>query len=142
MRMQMSEEQQRDLADRERQAKSLAAAGMVAETVGRTASHNGHYGSLMNPPPILATGNEEGFGQISPTRVGVMTSVNWGSPEVDVTLEDMEMDFANLFDPVHEMESMQTEGSGWPGTDVSISPTPVTQQQIQHAFVENKDPVT
>jgi len=31
-----------------------------------------------------------------------------------LTLEEMEMDFANLFDPNVEWENMQTEGSGWP----------------------------
>jgi hypothetical protein len=30
------------------------------------------------------------------------------------TLEEMEMDFAKLFDPAMEWQSMQTEGSGWP----------------------------
>jgi hypothetical protein len=30
------------------------------------------------------------------------------------TLEDMELDFAKLFDPQQEVNSMQTEGSGWP----------------------------
>ena len=31
-----------------------------------------------------------------------------------LTLEEMEMDFAKLFDPNVEWENMQTEGSGWP----------------------------
>lgn len=123
-RMRMSAEQQRDLADRERQAKSLAAAGMVAETVGR------HPGAMYGPPALASSTD-------APTAVtsfnGITDSNNWGMPEVDATMDDMEMDFAKLFDPAHEMESMQTEGSGWPGTSdgngTSISPTPVGTHQ-------------
>jgi len=33
---------------------------------------------------------------------------------VPLTLDEMEMDFAKLFDPNVEWENMQTEGSGWP----------------------------
>lgn len=131
-RMHMSPEQQQDLADRERQAKSLAAAGMVAETVGR----GNHPGALYGPPSLASSGSAPaaatGF-------YGIMDSNNWGMPEIDASLEDMEMDFANLFDPAHEMESMQTEGSGWPGTDDtnnSISPTPVGARQ--HLYPANE----
>lgn len=121
-RAHMSPEQQRDLADRERQAKSLAAAGMVAETVGRG---NAAYPGAMYGPPTLAPADAvpsatSGFN-------GIMDSNYWGM-DVDASLEDMEMDFAKLFDPAHEMESMQTEGSGWPGTEgngSSISPSPL-----------------
>jgi hypothetical protein len=49
-------------------------------------------------------------------------------PDIDPGLEDMEMDFAMLFDPAHELESMQTLGSGWPGTEMSVSPSPVGTQ--------------
>ena len=124
-RMNMSPEQQRDLADRERQAQSLAAAGMVAETVGR-----GSHAGAMNGPPALPTATSD----LSSGNVvgGVLDSHNWGMPDTDATLEDMEMDFANLFDPAHEMESMQTEGSGWPlmGNEngTSMSPTPAGTQ--------------
>lgn len=124
-RMMMSAQQQQDLADRERQAKSLAAAGMVAETVGR-ANHPG----VIYGPPSLATDNGEPT--VATGFNGIMDSNNWGMiPDMDATLEDMELDFAKLFDPAHEMESMQTEGSGWPGTGdaaSSISPTPVGAQ--------------
>lgn len=124
-RINMSAQQQQDLADRERQAKSLAAAGMVAETVGR-ANHPG----VIYGPPSLATDNGEPT--VATGFNGIMDSNNWGMmPDMDATLEDMELDFAKLFDPAHEMESMQTEGSGWPGTGdaaSSISPTPVGAQ--------------
>lgn len=109
-RMMMSPEQQRDLADRERQAKSLAAAGMVAETVGQRT----HPGMMYGAPTLAPVSNAP---DVATSFNGVMDSNSWGMPDVDATLEDMEMDFAKLFDPIHEMESMQTEGSGWPGTD-------------------------
>jgi hypothetical protein len=107
--MQMSEEQQRDFADRERQAKSLAAAGLVAETVGRSQVHL----KGLHPPPALASS-----GHMSHHN-GVMDATDWGIPDIDPGLEDMEMDFAMLFDPARESESMHTQGSGWPGTDLS-----------------------
>jgi hypothetical protein len=115
--MNMSQEQQRDLADRERQAKALAAAGLVAETVGRSQG-NGHLLGL-HPPPALALSG----GPTSP-RNGVMDSNHWGMPDIDDCLQDIEMDFAMLFDPAHELESMQTQGSGWPSIETSESPAP------------------
>ena len=39
--------------------------------------------------------------------------------ETVLTLEEMEMDFAHLFDPNVEWENMQTEGSGWPLVNVA-----------------------
>jgi len=39
------------------------------------------------------------------------------------TMEDMELDFAKLFDPLHEVHSMQTEGSGWPTSSSSVTNT-------------------
>lgn len=121
--MKMSREQQRDIADRERQAKSLAAAGLVAETVDRSQGIV-HLGG-MHPPPTLMSGGGEG--QASP-RAGITDASGWGIPDIDHGLEDMEMDFAMLFDPAHELESMQTLGSGWPGTEMSVSPSPVGTQ--------------
>ena len=121
--MNMSHEQQRDFADRERQAKSLAAAGLVAETVDRSQGI-GHLGGLYPPPTLTSNGDER---SASP-RAGIMDASNWGMPDIDYGLDDMEMDFAMLFDPAHELESMQTVGSGWPGTEVSVSPSQVGTQ--------------
>jgi len=56
-----------------------------------------------------------------------MDGINWSSsgnapdtaaadPLVIGPIDDIEMDFAKLFDPAHEQASMQTEGSGWPRT--------------------------
>ena len=44
----------------------------------------------------------------------------------DSAMEDMEMDFAKLFDPQYEMTRMQTEGSGWPTTSTSNYATTTT----------------
>eukprot|EP01083_Nonionella_stella_P239708 838720_1 len=108
---------QQDAQDRERQAKALSEAGMAAEMAG------------LHPPPIL--GNPTLGGRVSsPTARGKsaihVTSINPGPTEAwhaeahdtgeqpSLTLEEMETDFATLFDPNVELESMQTEGSGWP----------------------------
>eukprot|EP00978_Attheya_sp_CCMP212_P006072 scaffold13659_cov54-Attheya_sp.AAC.3 len=142
---------QQDLVDRERQASSLAAAGMVAETVSRSRSygsldyHNhsnqGGNGSAMSSPlrhvsssqGPLASQPELGplTSTLSPGGTHVTNIIHgtnnthnntddgWGNM-MDLggcfnnTLEDMELDFAKLFDPQQEVNSMQTEGSGWP----------------------------
>ena len=36
-----------------------------------------------------------------------------------VTIDDMDLDFAKLFDPENELAGMQTEGSGWPSADAN-----------------------
>jgi hypothetical protein len=38
-------------------------------------------------------------------------------------LDDMDMDFASLFDPANEAASMETEGSGWPNVGKSAAST-------------------
>jgi len=109
---------QQDAQDRERQARALSEAGMAAERAG------------LHPPPIL--GNPTFGGHVSsPTGRGksaihVSTTEAWhadaqtdGQPSL--TLEEMETDFATLFDPNVELESMQTEGSGWPQMDPAQS---------------------
>jgi len=102
---------QQDAQDRERQARALSEAGMAAERAG------------LHPPPILGNPTFGGHAS-SPTGRGksaihVSTTETWhadaqtgGQPSL--TLEEMETDFATLFDPNVELESMQTEGSGWP----------------------------
>lgn len=119
---------QQDAHDRERQAQALAAAGLAAEESGASA---GQESVGLYPPPTL--GNPSS-GIAHPTGVsgGVHISAshpgsamdNWynlgqpnpeGGPVAEpLTLEEMEMDFAKLFDPNVEWENMQTEGSGWP----------------------------
>ena len=36
-----------------------------------------------------------------------------------VTIDDMDLDFAKLFDPENELAGMHTEGSGWPSADAN-----------------------
>lgn len=90
----LTPEQQQDIADREKQASSLAEAGLVADAV----SHLPHPGA---PDATTAA---------APTMEGT----NWGLMDTD--LGDMEMDFAKMFDQAVELESMAA-GEGWPATN-------------------------
>lgn len=110
---------QDDLADRERQASSLAAAGMVAETV-----HPPQGVGLMAPPmlapPMMAPPLPAG----TTTPPTTMDGFNWSLQDElgggGGTMDDIEMDFAKLFDPAHEEANMQTgEGNGWPAATAS-----------------------
>lgn len=107
---------QEDLADRERQASSLAAAGMVAESVNYSrpvqGTNNHHYGLQAPPalgmaaPPVNAEETE-------------MDGINWNMLELGNTnLDDLDMDFATLFDPANEAASvsMQNQSGGWSST--------------------------
>jgi hypothetical protein len=51
--------------------------------------------------------------------------INWGIMDFSgggaSTVDDLDLDFAKLFDPAHELESMLTEGSGWPASNLSSS---------------------
>jgi hypothetical protein len=117
-------EQQRkvneDLADRERQASALAAAGMVAESV-RLAQPVGtapatNFG--LQPPPQLV------MAPLAPIQASEVDSINWSMMELgSPRLDDLDMDFAALFDPIHEIERMHTEGSGWPSSGAGAGPT-------------------
>ena len=116
---------QADLADRDRQASALAAAGMVAETVG----YNQHVGNGIAPPPNgLGLHAPPMLGSVvlpaTPEPTGTIDGINWSMMDVGMALDDMEMDFANLFDPAHEEANMQMEGSGWPGTNDQV-PSPM-----------------
>lgn len=122
----MTPEQQKmvqdDLADRELQASALAAAGMVAETVTYTTvgiAPNGIQG--LHAPPML--------GSLAPPPSAdpgsTIEGINWSLMDLGPALDDMEMDFAKLFDPAAEEANMQTEGSGWPGSsDPAQAPPP------------------
>ena len=90
--------------ERERQASALAAAGMVAESV----SLSGGRAGLSAPPQLAssAPGNN---------TIGEVDNINWGAMDMGgVQVDDMDLDFATLFDPSNEEANMQTEGSGWP----------------------------
>lgn len=109
---------QEDLADRERQASSLAAAGMVAESVGSTRPHQ----QGLQAPPAL------GMAAPPPAAGSEMEGINWNLMDLGTTtLDDLDMDFATLFDPANEAASvsMQAQGnSGWaqPSQDGQAAP--------------------
>lgn len=137
---------QQDAADRERQARALAAAGNIAAETSASASGLQPPPALGNPAAGHTAAHPHGGGiHVSSTAPGqqgdgsaaahhhyqhandpCMTwsnidgGVSQGGVQVDehgqpvLTLEEMEMDFAKLFDPHTEWENMQTEGSGWP----------------------------
>lgn len=115
---------QDDLYDRDRQASSLAAAGMVADSISlsrTTDSDRVHSSTSLAsqgleappqlaghaPPPVTSTYSE-------------LDNINWNLMDLgQMHLDDMDMDFAKLFDPAQEAENMQTEGSGWPSAAAS-----------------------
>ena len=113
---------QEDLADRERQASSLAAAGMVAESVSLTRPVSG----LLGGQPGQGGQNHQPLGLQAPPALGMgapptsngnteMEGINWNLLDLGTNLDDLDMDFASLFDPANEAASvsMQTQGGGW-----------------------------
>jgi len=121
----MTPEQQRavqdDLADRDRQASALAAAGMVAERVTLSQPCRLHNQGLQAPPLL---GSLQPISEPEPIGNTTIDGINWSLMDLGPHLDDMEMDFANLFDPAHEVANMHTEG--WPGcgetTTVTLPP--------------------
>lgn len=121
----LSPEQQRrqreELADRDRQASALAAAGMVAESVRIAQPAIG-----LQPPPPLATGSAPPV-----TSSTELDSINWNLMDIgNHNVDDIDMDFAAMFDPANELASMQADGTGWPASaggnaSDSVSPTPL-----------------
>lgn len=104
---------QEDLADRERQASSLAAAGMVAESVShsrpRSLVGSGQPQGLQAPPQL-------GMAPPPPAGEQEMDGINWNMMDLGTTnLDDLDMDFATLFDPANEVATlnMQTQGINW-----------------------------
>lgn len=137
---------QQELLERENQASSLAAAGMVAESVSLTAPHgslgNNNNNNSNNTMPVLGLQAPPTIlSQLAPTPAAAteLESINWNFMDIGAMhLDDMDMDFATLFDPANELSSMQTRGSGWPhssseaaaAVDTStVSPTPVLNHQ-------------
>jgi hypothetical protein len=152
----ISSEQQRRtptgfLEERERQASALAAAGMVAETVsiakdGRKPA--GIPAQGLHAPPPLATGVPMMTSAGATTEID---SANWGLMDMGgVQLDDMDLDFATLFDPALEEANMHMEGSGWPSTtsapstprDVPVSPTSLAAMQQQQQQLKPAPPTS
>lgn len=96
---------EQDMIDRERQASSLAAAGMVADQV-----------TVSNPQIMVPVCNSMNHAPLT------------NLPDDGPSMEDMETDFAKLFDPRNELKNIETEGSCWQHMqdDISISPTPIS----------------
>lgn len=142
-----------DLADRERQASALAAAGMVAEKVSRSRSnsfatyspsptnsqhsrhsqHSFQQPSRSQSPQIHASNHvilddknsltpnplDQPIDTSSPNHNSNESHQNgadmvWSGLSDPLGMEDMELDFAKMFDPQMEVDAMNTEGSGWP----------------------------
>lgn len=103
--------------ERERQASALAAAGMVAESVSVS-----NRPGLAAPPELASTVPETNLS-------GNVDNLNWGTMDGDVcgvSIDDMDLDFASLFDPSIEEAKMQTEGSGWPVSSTGAASTSTT----------------
>lgn len=89
--------QQQDTIDRERQASSLASAGLFADRIA-----GNHQGASID--------NTAGAASLEPS-MEMFAPLDAGMGGV---MDQMEMDFSRMFDPENEIESMETEGSGWP----------------------------
>ncbi|CAB9502577.1 stress transcription factor B-2b [Seminavis robusta] len=117
---------QEDLADRERQASALAAAGMVAESVSLTrppiANNKRPPQQGLQAPPAL--------GMVPPPNTAATTemeSINWNLLELGNTnLDDLDMDFATLFDPANEAVNinMQIHGTTTESATPLAAPPP------------------
>lgn len=92
--------------DQDSQARSLAAAGMVAERVRLSQP------TALQPPPMLAPPN---FGQLSSSIE--LDNLNWNAEGSGMHVDDLDLDFATLFDPALEEANMQLgEITGWPSS--------------------------
>lgn len=114
-----------ELKDRDQQASSLAAAGMVADRVASNTNSAKPLQGLQAPPPLATPG---GVPTVAPsattsTTATEMDGVNWNLLDLGAMhIDDMDMDFAQLFDPANEIANMQTEGSGWPSASKDPPP--------------------
>lgn len=89
---------EQDRLDRERQAKSLAAAGILADQVRD-----------LTPEPV-AVANTAAHVGVADYDLGLGD----GEELSPSAMEEMETDFSRMFDPHYELQNMETEGSGWP----------------------------
>jgi hypothetical protein len=110
--------------DRDRQASALAAAGMVAESVRISGNNARPAAHGLQPPPALATAHLP-----LQTSNDPVDNVDWSFMDMaasnnQIVLDDIDMDFAKLFDPAQEVANMQTEGSGWPMTTAAAVDSP------------------
>jgi hypothetical protein len=146
-----------DWLERENQASSLAAAGMVAESVSlggnngfipeSTSATTANYVTTTIPvlglqaPPTIVSQPLPGS-NLSNSMVTELDSINWNLMDIGgMNIDDMDMDFATLFDPANELSCMPSPRDstgtiapmgGWPPTTMadanSVSPTPLSNQ--------------
>jgi hypothetical protein len=96
---------QQDMLERDHQASALAAAGMVAESV----THSLPVQGLLPPPQLVSNPSLP-----APTSTTTeLDSINWNLMDIGaINLDDMDMDFASLFDPATELAHMHASKSG------------------------------
>jgi hypothetical protein len=139
-----------DWLERENQASSLAAAGMVAESVSLNHGSS-NYSTTTLPvvglqaPPLIVAQHDPPGAPLTSSMVTELDSINWNLMDIGgMHIDDMDMDFATLFDPANELfnapspreaTSATTNSGGWqlPMTpsmnDIgSVSPTPMSTQ--------------
>lgn len=95
---------EQDMLDRERQASSLAAAGMQVEEHIRRSPVPGEDSKF----------SDRGNSVINIDSVDFDILGDTSRPLSPSAMEEMELDFSRMFDPQVELQSMETEGSGWP----------------------------
>jgi hypothetical protein len=137
---------QEDLADRDRQASALAAAGLVADSVNltRPATAIGHV--LQAPPPLggmpapaypvlSANGGES----LHPPLESINWNLDLGGLGTGSGFDDMDMDFATLFDSEHEHNFLMGGGqdpisptSG--ATGMGLPPPPAPDGRDDHGI--------
>jgi hypothetical protein len=124
---------QQDLIERDRQASALAAAGKVAETINLTKSSGGQVMQQVYQGAQLQQGHEpQGT---SPSVVdgnnGItseLDNINWSLMDLGgPALDDMDLDFATLFDPANELSHIQPNGNGFNSTLPEIPSLQSTQ---------------
>ena len=94
---------QEDLADRERQASSLAAAGRVAESVNY--AKPSVIGQVLQAPPPLVGMPPPAHPPYVDDGDIPMEGINWN--DLGGNVDDIDMDFAAMFDPEQEQAFMQ-----------------------------------
>lgn len=123
--MSMTTEQRRlmeqDMMDRERQASSLAAAGMVVEQVtANNIQSNGGIGFGVGSMGDGISSNNNMNAQKLELNVSDY-DIGMGDPLSPSAMEEMETDFSRMFDPSYEIQNMETEGSGWPSLNTNMN---------------------
>jgi len=123
-----------DLADRERQASALAAAGMVADSVTLTRPSAAIGQVLQAPPPLVGMPPPAAPGHMNssdPVGHPPMESINWNldlGPALGSGLDDMDMDFATLFDTEQEQNFMTTDAPSPSAANAPPNTSPPTEE--------------